>query len=113
MSFKVVQALKDELSRVNNKEISYMEWDYQNITDWIVSLDIGYREFRYVLKAKLKEEDVRGDMLMELDKGDLHRFGVILMKDKLRILQHIKKLTAQQTSTSYDNVYQPFLICLL
>ncbi len=73
-----------------------MNWNSYDVANWIINLDKQYESFEDVLKIKLKEEDVDGSILSELDKGDLHRFGIISMKHKLAIATHIKRLTNQQ-----------------
>ena len=102
VSYKKYQELEEQLAKMNLDENKYMEWGYLEITQWIINLDEGYDKFKDILRKKLKREDVKGDMLIHLDKGDLDRFGVVLMKDKIAILSAIKKLTAKQTSLTND-----------
>ena len=85
----------NKVCRDNIDESKYMEWSCDEIANWIISLNEKYGKFEDVLRAKLKEEMVNGAMLIELDKSDLHRFGVILMQHKLEIMQEIKRLTSQ------------------
>ena len=85
----------NKVCRDNIDESKYMEWGCDEIANWIISLNEKYGEFEDVLRAKLKEEMVNGAMLSELDKSDLHRFGVILMQHKLEIIKEIKRLTSQ------------------
>ena len=80
----------------NIDESNYMNWDSDNITDWIINLDSQFEAYENSLRENLKKEDVDGSILGELDKQDFHRFGVISMKHKLAITKQIKRLTNQQ-----------------
>merc|ERR1712032_1789853 len=80
----------------NIDENDYMNWDSGIITDWILHLDQEYERYEDPLRANLKKEEVDGSLLNELDKNDLHRFGIITLKHKIAITKHIKRLINQQ-----------------
>ena len=77
-------------------EAEFKQWDSDQLTDWIVGLDINYEKYEQGLRANLKNEGVTGELLSELDKNDLHRFGVNMLKDKIAILKNIKRITEQE-----------------
>ena len=88
--------------RKHNIDIkNYQNWNYDNITDWIISLDDGiYEKYEKILREQLKDEEMSGDVLSTLDKNDLGRFGIKNYKHKLAILNHIKKLTSKQNNNN-------------
>ena len=84
-------------------EKKYMEWDADDVTDWIVGLDVQYEKYEEVLRENLKNEEVEGGLLGELDKNDLHRLGVNVLKDKIGIMKHIQRLTRQNVPQMMNN----------
>ena len=99
ISAKVVQELKDKLRRARGglDESNYTKWGHEEIADWIVGLDHKYKQYEDALRVQLKAEDVKGHQFVHLDKGDFHRFGIIIMADKIEIMEHVKRLTSQKT----------------
>merc|ERR1719245_1122510 len=79
----------------NIDENDYINWDSDIITDWILNLDQEYERYEDPLRANLKKEEVDGSLLVELDKNDLHRLGIITLKHKIAITKQIKRLTNQ------------------
>eukprot|EP01084_Bolivina_argentea_P253421 425668_1 len=83
--------------KMNIDESKYIEWNSDRITDWIIYLDDDqYVQYEDVLRRNLKKEDVDGSILGKLNNNDLHRFGIISMKHKLAVSEHIKRLTNPQ-----------------
>ena len=80
------------LSKVRVNESEYEGWDSDMITDWIINLDVDYQGYEDILRKTLKEEEVEGVLLPELDRNDLHRFGIKVLKHKISIMKHIKRL---------------------
>ena len=81
-------------SRINEEE--YENWDSDLICDWIVSLDKEYERYEDKLRTNMKKEGMDGSVLGELDKNDLHRFGVENIKHKIAMIKHIKRITSVQ-----------------
>ena len=90
-------------------ESQYEEWDSELIADWIISLHDEYKGYEEILRKNLKIEAVDGASLPDLDKGDLHRFGILQFKHKNQIMQSIKKLTSKkaQQQEAAPAAYQP------
>ena len=65
----------NKLYRKHNIDIeNYKNWNYDNITDWIISLDDGiYEKYENKLREILKDEEMCGDLLSNLDKNDLDK----------------------------------------
>eukprot|EP01083_Nonionella_stella_P178411 630144_1 len=101
MELKTVSAKYNALYRKTNINTeNYLTWDSDTITDWIISLNEEYEAYEHQLRVKMEEEEVEGSLLSELDRNDLHRFGVILLKHKVQILKHIKALVKQNNLQS-------------
>eukprot|EP01083_Nonionella_stella_P186203 681143_1 len=98
MELKTVTAKYDALCRKANIDVKkHMHWDCDTIVDWIVSLNGEYEAYEETLRMKMKEEGMDGSLLSELDRNDLHRFGIVSLKHKVQILKHIKALRRHQT----------------
>ena len=106
--------LKGELKRVNDEYkilndeyvelvekhknminiIDYKLWDFDNIIDWICTLDDGkYQIYARDLHKNMKKENIRGSQLDGFHKNDLHRLGVTDYGHKKAISKYIKALT--------------------
>ena len=79
----------------NIDEGDFINWSTDDITNGICNLDVQYESFEDVLRNNLKKEDVDGSILRELEKQDLHRFGIVSMKHKLNVYKNIKRITSQ------------------
>ena len=94
MQLDQLQNKYDELYRRTHIDTNnYRNWDANTITDWIVGLDKEYQGYEEILRMNLNQESLDGSCLAELDKNDLHRFGIKGYKHKSGILRHIKQLT--------------------
>eukprot|EP01084_Bolivina_argentea_P057691 105395_1 len=84
----------------------YKNWDADNISDWIISLNVGYIMYENILRDKLRREEVDGSVLHEVDKTDLDRFGIKSFKHKLEIMKHINQLVkgSDDESTNQMNL---------
>ena len=82
----------NELKRMNIDESKFMEWDSDVIVDWIVGLNEEYKQYEKVMRVNMKKEDLDGSILEDLDKNDLHRFGVVSIKHKVGIIKQIKRI---------------------
>ena len=92
--------------KCNIDESNYNNWSCDHIADWIVGLNADYKQYENTLRANLKKEQVDGSLLIELDKSDLHRFGIIALKHKVAICQQIKRLiVSYQDEGKNETVY--------
>ena len=83
------------------------KWNYRYLTQDVpyglmvirgfsLLLSDEYKVQEDVLRKNLKEESAEGSILGELDKNDLHRFGVKCVKHKIDIMKHIKRIVMKQ-----------------
>ena len=97
-----LKEVKDKYNALLRKtkldESKYEEWDCELITDWIISLDDNYKRYEGVLRERLKEEELDGSAFPELEKNDLHRFGITKFNDKSAIMKHIKRVIMSKSS---------------
>ena len=76
----------------NDKNADWKQWDHNDVYLWILSLNGGYFEKYKDIYNNLKMEKIDGSCLNALDKADIHRIGVVEFKDKLLLIQNLKKL---------------------
>eukprot|EP01083_Nonionella_stella_P051619 137057_1 len=68
-------------------------WSASDVVQWIMSLDEDkFHKYEAELTKNIATENIDGQCLESLDKGDLHRLGVTDFKDKKDLLQRIKEL---------------------
>ena len=83
--------LKNEIKELKLKNIDeskYLEWDYEEIVSWIISLDNG-RYCKY--EEKLKTE-LNGTNLQRVDQNDIKSWGVKKFDDKKDLYLAIQDL---------------------
>ena len=89
---KKIENLVNERNK-NIKKNDYLQWNYHQIIEWICSLQNGkYDKYESRLFVTMKDENITGRSLIDLDKNDLHRYGITAFSDKINILKHIKDL---------------------
>ena len=93
------------LSKEKLNENKYLEWDSEHVADWILSLDDEYGVYEEVLRRNLKNESVDGTLLGDLERNDLHRFGINNLKHKIAIMKHMKRLSSQQSNAAAPAAY--------
>lgn len=86
----------NKLNNLNdNEKDCWKEWDVMDVVNWIISLDQGrYIKYKQVLMNNLRKEEIDGSCLSDIDKNDLHRFGVTSFKDKGHLCAKLKQLTS-------------------
>ena len=87
--------LKGDHDDVNatNKVDDYMKWNDEDILEWIMELDDGlFVEYKKTLQQSLKEENVRGVNLVNVDKMDIKIWGVIDIEHRRKLFLHIQSL---------------------
>ena len=71
----------------------YIHWDYMQILQWILSLDNGYfMKYKDVLKESLKEDEMTGEQLENVEMTDIKIWGIKTFKDRHRLFEFIKQL---------------------
>lgn len=75
----------------------HSEWNCSDVSQWICALENGrYNKYESRLSVTIKDENITGRLLMDLDKNDLHRLGITAFADKLNVLKHIKSLSKSE-----------------
>ena len=84
---------------------AYLEWDWESILHWILSLDNGrYKKYKSVLWKTLSEENVKGECLNTVDAVDIRGWGIISFLDKKDLVKHIEDLVDQRKDPGVPNV---------
>ncbi len=74
------------------------------IADWIVNINrIRYQKYYNKLIENMKNECIDGQCFHDLEKSDLHRFGITHFKDKCDILTAINQLIRNNNNISENN----------
>ena len=75
-----VEQLREEVKRLkllSLDESKYMDWNAEEISEWILNLDIDrMSKYEDVIRKNLKEDEVEGSLLSEVDGGDLRAWGI-------------------------------------
>merc|ERR1712228_88054 len=93
------------------KTFGFLEWTTENVADFIVNVNYQkYCKYYDHLLDALMNEGVDGECLHNLDKDDLHRFGIVAFKDKQNILNAIKSLVRNKYKNRNEKTKQ-FEVC--
>jgi len=93
----VLQALQTRFERLRANCIidtsNYAEWDHDDVSDWLVSLDKGaYEKYESVLRERLAEVNMSGIALLECTKDALAGYGVKQKAHRDALMHHIYAL---------------------
>merc|ERR1719242_2787216 len=85
---------KQLLNATTDDKLQHFEsWKSEDVIRWIMALDDGkYGKYEKEFSENVKMENVDGQCLSSLDKGDLHRLGVTDFKDKKDLMLRIREL---------------------
>jgi len=99
-----IQQLEKEVAelKMNNIDTSkYMEWDWEEVLIWILSLENGrYKKYEAVLRKSLAEEGMKGQYLSNVDVADVKGWGIMNFLDKKSLAKHIEDLVEQNSGAS-------------
>ena len=72
---------------------AYRGWSSEAMANWIISIDPTF-ESKYgdSLLTMLKQNNITGQNIDELDREDLKSYGIINLDDRKRIYSEIQKL---------------------
>ena len=71
----------------------YLNWTHEDIFNWIMSLDNGrFEKYKDALKQSLFEEELKGSHFVDIDKSDIHRWGIKPFEDKQKLYEFITQL---------------------
>merc|ERR1712176_1012288 len=83
---------------------NYTEWDCNDIVQWLCSIENGrYKKYESKISMAIKDENITGQHLMDIDKNDLHRIGITDFGDKKSVLNHIKSLKVDKNDENDEN----------
>lgn len=95
-----LQGLREEVKRLKLKCLDpskYEDWGPEEICEWILGLGNGkLAKYEKVLRENLKEEEVVGSMLGDVDGGDLKGWGISKFADKQFLKTEIAILVGKQ-----------------
>ena len=95
------EQLRSQLNELKSKNIdvsNYKQWKFKQIFQWILSLDNGrYIQYSQQLEVSLKEEDINGEDLCQVDAGDIKSWGIVNFRDKKYLLHQIQQLIAPKS----------------
>ena len=97
---------ESELHTIQALDINnYVEWDYDDITNWIMSLENGvFSHYEDILRKALKLENVTGDVLNDeinsngnvyVDDGNEN--ATLERKSSIEALEHYRKVTSMRS----------------
>ena len=88
--------LKSEIYALQKRLINpdeYLEWNHEQILQWIMLLDNGrYKKYKTKLAKHLMEEEVNGGHLSKVNILDIKGWGVTNFDDKKDLMESIKQL---------------------
>ena len=75
-----VEQLREEVKRLkvlSLDETKFMNWNAEEISEWILNLDIDrMSKYEDVIRKNLKKDEVDGSLLVAVDIGDLRTWGI-------------------------------------
>eukprot|EP01083_Nonionella_stella_P150432 479192_1 len=91
-----IDALKEENKRLKLQHLdtdNYEQWSADEVVHWMVSVDQQiYTQYEEKLKAFLKQEEVNGECLVDVEHSDIKRWGISNFKHAKQLLKSIKLL---------------------
>ena len=93
--------IKQELNKMKRLRAinikNYLNWNADEVVDWISTLDDGkYEQYDVGLRLIFNKEGVDGQAIVHIDKLSLRDWGVNDFKDRSNIYNHCQKLINQQ-----------------
>eukprot|EP01084_Bolivina_argentea_P286780 492007_1 len=84
----------------------YLEWNYEEIIEWILSLENNcFGKYEQTLRIALKEEGVSGVNLGEVNELDVKSWGIKHFNDKKLLCANIKELVQQNKQKKNVNIH--------
>ena len=77
MRIQQLQSENKQLKLQTLDESKYSQWNWEQISMWIINLDIArMKKYEEVIKRNLKNDEADGSLLSEVDGGDLRVWGI-------------------------------------
>ena len=102
----VIKTLKEENKKIKQNAIDttkYEEWNEDDIINWIFTLENGlfYDFYCDILPKEIKDSQLKGPDLIELNTADLKGFGINVFKHRKILEKHIQKLIQQKNINNH------------
>lgn len=82
-----------------SSQMDFKQWDSHKVAEWLQRNNFGeYQEC-------FKTHQITGDLLPDLNYSSLREIGVLIVGDRARIIQAIKKLSIQTPTLSPKGLY--------
>ena len=93
-----IQSLKEENNELKNKLVDsseFEQWDYNQVINWIFSIENGLFKQNYgdVLKQEIILSELCGKDLISLNINDMKAFKINKFSDRKLLQNHIQNLT--------------------
>jgi len=99
-----VAALKAEIKRLKLQSLDtskFEEWGHDEIAEWILGLGDGkLAQYADELRERLKEEQMEGSGLKDVDAGDLKLWGFTKFADRKYVQRQIEELVNNQAAVT-------------
>eukprot|EP01084_Bolivina_argentea_P126138 223402_1 len=96
-----IHELREENKQLKMQSLNinkYEEWSSEEIVHWIISLNPQiYGKYEQILTKTLKEEQVTGDCMCDVDVSDIKRWGIVQFKHSKALMKHIEALIANKS----------------
>eukprot|EP01084_Bolivina_argentea_P240517 404043_1 len=84
--------------------LGYQVWDFKDIVEWITQLENGrFAKYEEILLNSMKEEEIDGCCLSDLNENDMFRMGVKSFRDKKAIIKNIQSLIFKSDKNTKAN----------
>ena len=99
-----LQKENEKLKRKTIDPTKFEEWNEDDVINWIFSLENGLFEQSYgdILSKEIKNAELSGSDLIELNTNDMKMFGINKFKHKKILEKHIQKLVQQNHTKNQD-----------
>ena len=88
--------------RIRGKS-NHLEWDNDDVYEWIMGLDQSFAKYADVLKESLEEENIKGSDLVDMDTLHIKGLGVGDLCDRQKVFNCIQELAkAHEGNEGYN-----------
>ena len=95
--------LKKHIQILSISTHNYINWDYNDIVNWIISLNKNYKKYEINLREKLKIQGYNGNHLNNMEEWEITQWGIQLVDHRRDIFKNIKKLTAKHNNNNVNH----------
>ena len=96
----MIRELKEQVKQLQFQRIDaikYNNWNYQDVVQWILSLERGrFMKYEKSLNRILSEEEVCGEDLVDVKRDAIKSWGIKTFSDITALQNYIDDLVQQQ-----------------